>query len=252
MILILSISAARRLAPTKAVHLAKELRFSTSLRYLFAPKPLVRLLLCLPRKRPLVPTPTLNPLPPTAIESSWASPRSLIVGAKLTYISTSIVAIGLGLRVLKALQELNFGDLLEGQLEVGITKFSDCAFGFIIRLESATIKSISNILWKDYARWVWAPEYPILPWVIRFLIVVILVFSYQWELFRRFPTLVSNPAYFRSPNSGLVHPLNPHDSSKQSPNLLNPLDSSKLITKPAETSSPVPSRPHLGLNSILK
>ena len=112
-----------------------------------------------------------------------ASPRSILVGSKFLYVSLAVVSLGLLLRFKQALTELDLGKLLEGQLEAGITCFLDYTIGIFVRVESALIKSICNILWPDHVNWIWAPGYPVFPWLVR-AVLIVLFFARNFIPFR--------------------------------------------------------------------
>ena len=128
---------------------------------------------------------------PTAHSS--ASPRSIMVGSKLMYISTLIVILGFSMKIIQPFQDFDIGKVLGGHLETGITKILDCTLWFVIRFESALTKSIANILWQEHSKWVWAPDCPILPWIIRFCALVIFFFCKQVSLLAYCPYWVKNP-----------------------------------------------------------
>ena len=134
---------------------------------------------------PVAVPPKDNPIAPKAplLKDNLpsASPRSVVVGSKYLYLSIFVIGVGLALKFKTALQEFDFGSLLEGQLETWITKGLDCTIGLVVRVESAVVKSVATTLWGDYHKWVWAPDRPIFPWVLRALYLGFFLFrKHSW------------------------------------------------------------------------
>ena len=66
------------------------------------------------------------------------------------YISLFVTLTGLFLRARTLIKVLDISNLLEGQLEVGITNFHDGLTGVVFRLYSAVAKRMASTLWGSY------------------------------------------------------------------------------------------------------
>ena len=75
-----------------------------------------------------------------------ASPCSIIARSKFIYVSLDIIRLGLCLGFKQDLQEFDAMSLVEGQLDVRLTKVMDCAFGLVFRLGCAIAKNVDKAL----------------------------------------------------------------------------------------------------------
>ena len=76
------------------------------------------------------------------------------------FVSSVVGILDISLMFPHSLKERDIASVIDGEIEIGLTKALGCTFGLFTRVESATVKRISNTLRTERRR-------PF-PWVVRF------------------------------------------------------------------------------------